>query len=140
VTDEKEKEVLSDDMTKGGETVDFGSGKNKTDGKKKKLIKKIVYYDSDTSSSSPKNDEDDFKKKIGKQNYSKTSFNYSHIPYGSNSHLLSISFGKAPHFDGEDYSWWSHKMHSHLFSLHPSIWDIVENGMHYDNDDAIHIH
>jgi hypothetical protein len=32
-------------------------------------------------------------------------------------------------------------MRSHLFSLHPRIWDIVENGMHYDdNDDAIHIH
>jgi hypothetical protein len=24
-------------------------------------------------------------------------------------------------------------MHSHLFSLHPSIWEIVENGMHFDN-------
>jgi hypothetical protein len=32
-------------------------------------------------------------------------------------------------------------MRSHLFSLHPSIWDVVENGMHYnDNGDAIHIH
>jgi hypothetical protein len=32
-------------------------------------------------------------------------------------------------------------MRSHLFSLHPSIWDIVESGMNYDdNDDAIHIH
>jgi hypothetical protein len=32
-------------------------------------------------------------------------------------------------------------MCSHLFSLHPSIWDIVENGLYYDNnDDAIHIH
>jgi hypothetical protein len=27
-------------------------------------------------------------------------------------------------------------MHSHLFSLHPSIWDVVENGMHiFDSDD-----
>jgi hypothetical protein len=52
-----------------------------------------------------------------------------------------IPLGKPPHFDREDYSCWSHKMHSHLFSLHPSIWDIVENKMHYDNnDDAIHIH
>jgi hypothetical protein len=25
---------------------------------------------------------------------------------------------------------WSHKMCSHLFPFHPSIWDIVENGMH----------
>jgi hypothetical protein len=26
-------------------------------------------------------------------------------------------------------------MRSHLFSLHPSIWEIVENGMHFDNTD-----
>jgi hypothetical protein len=26
-------------------------------------------------------------------------------------------------------------MRSHLFSLHPSIWEIVENGMHFDNSD-----
>jgi hypothetical protein len=28
-------------------------------------------------------------------------------------------------------------MRSHLFSLHPSIWDVVENGMHalYSNDE-----
>jgi hypothetical protein len=81
------------------------------------------------------------RKKAIKQNYSKTSFNYSRIPYGSTAHLLSIQLGKPLHFDGEDYSWWSHKMRSHLFSLHPSICDIVENGVHYDdNDDAIHIH
>jgi hypothetical protein len=24
-------------------------------------------------------------------------------------------------------------MSSHLFSLHPSIWEIVENGMHFDS-------
>jgi hypothetical protein len=37
--------------------------------------------------------------------------------------LLSIPLGKPPppHFDGDDYSFWSHKMHSHLFSLHPSF-------------------
>jgi hypothetical protein len=38
-----------------------------------------------------------------------------------------------------DYSWWSHEMRSYLFSLHPSIWDIVENGMHaLDSDDENH--
>jgi hypothetical protein len=26
-------------------------------------------------------------------------------------------------------------MRSQLFSLHPSIWDIVENGMHFDSTD-----
>jgi hypothetical protein len=50
-------------------------------------------------------------------------------------HLLSIPLGKPPHFDEEDYSFWSHKMRSHLFSLHPSIWEIVENGMHFDSTD-----
>jgi hypothetical protein len=27
-------------------------------------------------------------------------------------------------------------MRSHLFSLHPSIWEIVENGMQFDNTDT----
>jgi hypothetical protein len=66
------------------------------------------------------------------QNYS---FDYSRIPFNSNAHLLSILLGKPPHFDGEDYPFWSHKMCSHLFSLHPSIWEIVENGMHFDSTD-----
>jgi hypothetical protein len=57
VANEKEKEILFGN--KEGETVDFGSGKNKKDTKKKKKkkkkrIKKIVYYGSDVSSSSPK--------------------------------------------------------------------------------------
>jgi hypothetical protein len=59
------------------------------------------------------------------------------MPYNSNAHLLSIPLGKPPHFDGEDYSFWSHKMCSHLFSLHPSIWEIVENGMHFDSTDNL---
>jgi hypothetical protein len=70
------------------------------------------------------------RKKTVNQNYS---FDYSRIPLNSNAHLLSIPLGKPPHFDGEDYSFWSHKMRSHLFSLHPSIWEVVENGMHFDN-------
>jgi hypothetical protein len=110
--------------------------------KKKRRIKKIVYYDSDASSSSPKEEEeeDDFssKKKTVNQNYS---FDYSRIPYNFNAHLLFIPLGKPPHFDREDYSFWSHKMRSHLFSLHPSIWEVVENGMHFDSsDNAIFIH
>jgi hypothetical protein len=104
------------------------------DGKNKMRIKKIIYYNSNASSSSPRDDDDDSssKKKTVNQNYS---FDYSRIPYNSNSHLLSIPLGKPPHFDGEDYSFWSHKMRSHLFSLHPSIWEIVENGMHFDSTD-----
>jgi hypothetical protein len=114
--------------------TDSGSSHKKRDGKKKRRIKKIIYYDSDASSSSPHNDEDDSssKKKPINQNYS---FDYSRIPYNSNTHFLSIPLGKPPHFDGEDYSFWSHKMRSHLFSLHPSIWEIVENRMHFDSTD-----
>ena len=41
----------------------------------------------------------------------------------------------TPHFDGDDYSFWSHKMRSHLFSLHSSIWEIIESGMHFDSTD-----
>jgi hypothetical protein len=103
-------------------------------GRKKRSIKKITYYDSDASSSSPRNNYDDSssKKKTVNQNYS---FDYSRIPYNSNAHLLSIPLGKPSHFDGEDYSFWSHIMCSHLFSLHPSILEIVENGMHFDSMD-----
>jgi hypothetical protein len=72
------------------------------------------------------------KRKTVNQNYS---FDYSRITYNSNAHLLSIPLGKPPHFDGEDYYFWSHKMRSHLFSLHPSIWEIVENGMKFNSSD-----
>jgi hypothetical protein len=109
--------------------TDSGSSHKKKDGKKKRRIKKIVYYDSDESSSSPRDDE---KKKPVNSNFS---FDYSRIPYNSNAHLLSIPLGKPPHFDGEHYAFWSHKMCSHLFSLHPSIWEIVENGMQFDSTD-----
>jgi hypothetical protein len=100
-----EKEMISTNYDpKGHKLVDSGS--NKKEGKRRKCTKKIVYYDSDSSSSK--------RNKIKK--ILKTSFNYSHIPYNSNAHLLSMPLGKPPHFDGEDYSWWSHKMFSHLFS------------------------
>jgi hypothetical protein len=133
VVNNKEKESLFNEP-RDDKPTDLGSSYKKRDGKKKRRIKKIIYYDSDASSSSPRDDDDDSssKKKTVNQNYS---FDYSCIPYNSNAHLLSIPLGKPPHFDGEDYSFWSHKMRSHLFSLHPSIWEIVENGMHFDSLD-----
>jgi hypothetical protein len=120
VTDEKE---TINNEPKGDKPINSGSNNKKKDGKKKKCIKKIVYYDSDASSSSShKNDnKSSSKKKTVKHDYSKTSFNYSRIPYNSNAHLISIHLSKPHHFNGEDYSWWRHKMHSHLFYLHPSI-------------------
>jgi hypothetical protein len=132
VVNDKEKESIFNEL-RDDKPTDSGSSQKKRDGKKKRRIKKIIYYDSDASSSSPHDDDDDsLKKKAVNQNYS---FDYSRIPFNSNAHLLSIPLGKPPHFDGEDYSFWSHKMRSHLFSLHPSIWEIVENGMHFDSTD-----
>jgi hypothetical protein len=108
VVNDKEKETLYIDEPNGGKPTDSGSSHKKRDGKKKRRIKKIIYYDSDASSSPRDNDDEDssLKKKMVNQNYS---FDYSRIPYNSNAHLLSIPLGKPPHFDREDYSFWSHK-------------------------------
>jgi hypothetical protein len=132
VVNDKEKESIFNEP-RDDKPTDSGSSHKKRDGKKKRRIKKIIYYDSDTSSSSPRDDDDNddsSKRKTVNQNYS---FDYSRMPHNSNAHLVSIPLGKPPHFDGENYSFWSHKMRSHLFSLHPSIWEIVENGVHFDS-------
>jgi hypothetical protein len=129
VVNDKEKESVFNEP-RDDKPTDSGSS-HKKDGKKKRRIKKIVYYDSDESSSSQRDDDGEKKKAVN----SNFSFDYSRIPTNSNAHLLSIPLGKPPHFDGEDYRFWSHKMCSHLFSLHPSIWEIVENGMQFDSTD-----
>jgi hypothetical protein len=131
VVNDKTKESIINEP-RDDKPSDSGSSHKKKDGKKKRRIKKIVYYDSDESSSSPRDDEYKEKKKTVNSNFS---FDYSRIPFNSNAHLLSIPLGKPPHFYGEDYPFWSHKMRSHLFSLHPSIWEIVENGMLFDSTD-----
>jgi hypothetical protein len=134
VVNNNEKESIFNEP-KDDKPTDSGSGHKRKDGKKKKTmrIKEIVYYDSDESSSSQKDDDDYEKKKTVNSNFS---FDYSRIPQSTNAHLLSIPLGKPPHFDGEDYGFWSHKMRSHLFSLHPSIWEIIESGMHFDSTDS----
>jgi hypothetical protein len=133
VVNDKEESLFNE--PRDDKPTNSGSSHKKRDVRTKRRIKKIIYYDSDTSSSSPRDDDDDdssSKKKTVNQNYS---FDYSRIPYNSNAHLLSIPLGKPPHFDGEEYLFWSHKMRSHLFSLHPNIWEIVENGMYFDSTD-----
>jgi hypothetical protein len=102
VVNDKEKESIFNEP-RDDKPTDSGSSHKKKDRKKKRRIKKIVYYDSDESSSSPRDDDydDSSKNKPVNQNFS---FDYSCIPFNSNAHLLSIPFGKPPHFDGEDYS------------------------------------
>jgi hypothetical protein len=108
VVNDNEKESIFNEP-RDDKANDSGSSHKKKDGKKKRCIKKIVYYDSDESSSSQKDDEYEEKKKTVNSNFS---FDYSRIPHNSNAHLLSIPLGKSPHFDGEDYGFWSHKMRS----------------------------
>jgi hypothetical protein len=75
---------------------------------KKKRIKKIIYYEIDSTSPSTSNKEESSSKhhqKMVKQNYSKTTFNYSRFSRNSNAQLLSVPLGKPPHLNGEDYSW-----------------------------------
>jgi hypothetical protein len=101
VVNDKEKESIFNEP-RDDKPTDSGSSQKKREGKKKRRIKKIIYYDNDASSSSQHDDDDDSsKKKTVNQNYS---FDYSHIPFNSNAHLLSIPLGKPPHFDREDYS------------------------------------
>jgi hypothetical protein len=113
VVNNNEKESIFNEP-KDDKPTDSGLGHKRKDGKKKKTrrIKEIVYYDdSDESFSSQKDDDDYEKKKTVNSNFS---FDYSCIPQSTNAHLLSIPLGKPPHFDGEDYGFWSHKMRSHL--------------------------
>jgi hypothetical protein len=135
VVNDNEKESIFNEP-RDDKVNDSDSSQKKKDGKKKRRIRKVVYYDDiDESSSSQKdNDDNDYEKK--KTVNSNFSFYYSRMPQSSNAHLFSIPLGKPPHFDGEDYGFWSHKMRSHLFSLHPSIWEIVENGMQFDSTNS----
>jgi hypothetical protein len=92
VVNDKEKESVFN-VPRDDKPTDSGSSHKKRD-EKKRRIKKIIYYDSDASSSSPHDDDDSSsKKKTVNQNYS---FDYSHIPYNSNAHLLSIPLGNPP--------------------------------------------
>jgi hypothetical protein len=72
-------------------------------------------------------------------------FNYPCIPKCDP--LLSVTLGKPPYFDGEDYCMWIDKMRHHLTSFHESIWDIVEFGAQapqvgdedYDSDEVAQV-
>jgi hypothetical protein len=111
--DGKEK-IPIDGEPKYDTPVDTELHKNK-EGKKKKRIKKIIYYESDTSSQ--KDNDSSSKQKPVKTSFTRTPFNYKHISRSSNSQLLFVPFGMPPHFDGEDYSHWSHQMQYYLLDF-----------------------
>jgi hypothetical protein len=104
--------------------------KSHRSGDKKKKRKKVVYYETD--SSSPSTSGSDTPSVISKRHeckkFSKIPLRYPRI--SKCTPLLSVPLGKPPMFDGEDYNMWSDKMRHHLTSLHTSIWDVVEIGVH----------
>jgi hypothetical protein len=102
--------------------------KSQRKGDKKKEMKKVVYYETDSSSPSTSSSESASatSKRHERKKYSKMPLRYPRI--SKRTPLLSVTLGKPPVFEGEDYSMWSDKMRHHLTSLHKSIWDIVEYG------------
>jgi rubrerythrin len=102
--------------------------KSHQSGDKNKKMKKVVYYETDSLSPSTSSSNAPFvtSKRHERKKFSKIPLRYPHI--SKHTPLLSVTLGKPPVFDGEDYSMWSDKMRHHLTSLHASIWDIVEFG------------
>jgi hypothetical protein len=98
--------------------------------KKKKMMRKVVYYETDSSSPSTSGSDTPSvtSKRHERKKFSKIPLRYPRI--SKRTPLLSILLGKPPMFDGEDYNMWSDKMRHHLTSLHTSIWDVVEIGVH----------
>jgi hypothetical protein len=110
-------------------------------GKLKKKLKDSKSQQSTSSSSSNKetnnSSEEEVKDKRGrngdKRSYKTTSFNYDKLP-PSNA-LTSVPVGKAPHFDGTNYTKWRFSMKVYLISLNPSVWTIVRTCVEFLDED-----
>jgi hypothetical protein len=129
---DKEKETLFVDEPKGDKPTDSDSNNKKKDGKKKRPIKNIIYYDSDASSSSPRDDDDpSTKKRLIKIIHSIILSCHTiqmHIYYIF--HLENpLTLMEKIILSGVI------KCVVIYFSLHPSLWEIVENGTHFDSSD-----
>jgi hypothetical protein len=153
----KRKIMTGEEATSSGRTLSTESGnklkeessssiKSHRRGDKKKKMKKVVYYETESSSPSTSSSESSTtSKRHERKKYSKMPLHNPHI--SKRAPLLSVSLGKPPYFDGEDYCMWSDKMRHHLTSLHESIWDIVEYGVQvpkvgdkdYDSDEVAQI-
>jgi hypothetical protein len=114
---DKEKETLYVDEPKGDKPTNSGSNKKRKDGKKKRHIKKIIYYDSDASSSSPR-DDDDEDSSTNKKTVNQNIHSIILACHTIQMHIYCLFHSLTPpHVEGDDYSFWNHKMRSHLFSL-----------------------
>jgi hypothetical protein len=77
------------------------------------------------------------KGKIGrkgdKKSYNNTSFNYDNLL--SSNAFTSVPVGKAPCFDGTDYTKWRYSMRVHLILLNLSVWIIVRTSVEFPDED-----
>jgi hypothetical protein len=121
--------------------------KSHRSGDKKNKMKKVVYYETDSLSPSTSGSDTPSitSKRQERKKFSKIPLRYPRIP--KRTPLLSVPLGKPPVFDSEHCCMWSDKMRHHLTSLHTSIWDVVEFGVHvpsigdegYDSDEVAQI-
>jgi hypothetical protein len=72
-------------------------------------------------------------RKEDKRSYNTTSFNYDNLPHSSA--FTSVIIGKAPYFNGMDYTKWRYSMKMHLILLNPSIWTIVSTCVDFLDED-----
>jgi hypothetical protein len=72
-------------------------------------------------------------RKGDKKYYNTTSFNYDNLP--PSSAFTSVPIGKAPRFDGTDYTKWRYSMKMHLISLNLSVWTIVRTWVEFLDED-----
>jgi hypothetical protein len=112
-----------------GKEKKSSSHKSHRSGDKKKKMRKVVYYETDISSPSTSSSDAPSitSKRHERKKFSKIPLRYPRIT--KHTPLLSVSLGKPPTFDGEDYARWSDLMRFHLTSLHKSIRDVVEFGV-----------
>jgi hypothetical protein len=59
--------------------------------------------------------------------------NYDNLP--PSSAFTSVHVGKAPCFDGTDYTKWRYLMKMHLILLNPNIWTIAHTGVDFLDED-----
>jgi hypothetical protein len=110
-------------------------------GKLKKKLKESKSREVACSSSSNEeadaSSEEEAKGKKGRKGdkkfYNTTSFNYDNLPHSSA--FTSLPVGKAPRFDGMDYTKWRYSMKMHLISLNLSVCTTVRICVEFPTED-----
>jgi hypothetical protein len=72
-------------------------------------------------------------KKGDKRSYNITSFNYNNL--SPSNAFTSVPIGKAPHFDGMNYTKWRYSMKIHLILLNLSVWMIMRTDVEFPGED-----